>query len=194
MTHRSDESSPQVCFSFDSRGLHAPACCCYARCTLFIRSFLSCFAVLLLASACDKSDVAAAPRKTDQRWASLGLPESRVVKVLADSNEHGYFANYSGSDPKAFLVDISSRIEAAGYTKVCTAFEGWVVGFKKGNETIGVKVDALGDEVGLSVFDDESREELILGVCTGKYSLGESKTAEEHGAETRQVRETWPDP
>jgi len=120
----------------------------------------------------------------NDRWKELGVPQEGITLILSSSDEHGFFANYSGLEHGQLLQLVSEKLEAAGYEEACSIFDGRVVGFKKGEEELGVKVDLLGGEVGLSVFDSQSHEEMLLGLCFGRYSLGEPEVIKEGVPET----------
>src|SRR5262249_756590 len=78
-----------------------------------------------------------------ERWRALGVPQAGITLILNDSDEHGFFANYRGVTPDKLLDRVSSRIEAAGYKQVCTAFDGLVRGFRRGDDELAVKIDLL---------------------------------------------------
>jgi len=115
----------------------------------------------------------------NDRWKELGIPEEGITLILDSSDEHGFFANYRGFNHEQLLNLVSRQLEEAGYEEACSFLDGRLIGFKKGEEEMGVKVDLLGDEVGLSVFDSESHEEMFLGLCFGRYTLGEPEVIKE---------------
>jgi hypothetical protein len=121
-------------------------------------------AVVVVAAGC-------APRPTG-RWRDLGLPSEGLVEVYPSTDEHGFFGDYTGTTGDHLLEVTTSALEEAGYVRRCEAFEGRVRGFRRGEEELGVKVDLLGERVGLSVFDGASSEALILGVCFGRLRVG----------------------
>jgi len=131
--------------------------------------------LLLIASASSCSDRTSRQPQIHPRWKSLGIPVDRVTRVLDVSDEHGLFANYSGYRSEELLAIVSARLLAAGYEKVvCKQFDGRVFGFRKGNDELGVKIMDLPEhEVALGVFDPQSIDGPLLGVCLGKYTLGE---------------------
>jgi hypothetical protein len=119
-----------------------------------------------------------------ERWEELGVPQEGITLILESSDQHGFFANYIGVEHGQLLDAVSSQLEAAGYEEACSYLDGRLIGFTKGVEEIGVKVDLLGEEVGLSVFDSESHEKLLLGLCFGRYTVGEPVVIKEGKPET----------
>jgi hypothetical protein len=91
--------------------------------------------------------------------------------VSGDTDEHGFYADYSGSDRQALLDDVARRLVAAGYTPSCTAEDGYVLGFSRNGRQLAVKVDSLPVLV-LSVFDEKGKEPLLHGLCFGRYHAG----------------------
>lgn len=158
-----------------------------------IRAFLP--LLILLGVSCRKDADSAPPPSTVRgpdpaipaAWAPLNLPSSGLEVVSADTDEHGFYADYRGSDRQALLDEVSRRLVAAGYTQSCTAEDGYVLGFSKGERQLAAKVDAVGVLM-LSVFDESGKEPLLHGLCFGRYHAGPSHTldANEKGAFAKQ--------
>ena len=110
-------------------------------------------------------------------WAPLNLPSQGILAVSLDTDEHGFYADYRGSDKQALLEEVSRRLVAAGYAQSCTAEDGYVLGFSKGDRQLAVKVDAVPVLV-LSVFDARGKEPLLHGLCFGRYHAGPWHTLE----------------
>ena len=105
-------------------------------------------------------------------WQGLQLPEAGLDRVHALSDEHQFVADYVGLTPDELMAAATRALERAGYTKECEALEGRLRGFRRDGFELAIKVDLLGPRLGLMVFDQYSSEELILGVCFGRYTLG----------------------
>lgn len=123
--------------------------------------------------------VAGCKRKVPPPWSQLNLPTSGLKEIDRDTDEHGYYAEYTGSDREGLLADVSQRLQRAGYKPACTAVEGTVLGFSRGGHNIALKVDAV-PELWLSIFDEKSgKDHLLHGVCFGRYQLGERTVVKE---------------
>jgi hypothetical protein len=114
-------------------------------------------------SACSRK--AEVPR----RWSELGLPTEGLKSVSDQTNEHGFYADYSDDQGSHLMELVSDRLRAAGYTPACSAFGDTVKGFAKGTSRLAMKVDTLGG-VTLSIFDKQGKEPLLHGVCFGEYT------------------------
>jgi hypothetical protein len=103
-------------------------------------------------------------------WSDLGLPTSGLKSVSDKSNEHGFYADYSGVEAARLMELVSDRLRAAGYTPACSAFHDTVKGFANGASRLAVKVDSFPGVAALSIFDKQGKEPLLHGVCFGEYS------------------------
>ena len=115
---------------------------------------------------------AAAATDVPKRWADLRLPTDGLKEVLARTDAHGYYADYAGADADNLWAKVATALKAAGYADACTAFEGNVRGFAKGDDKLAAKIDSLGGPLSLSIFDEQGKEPLLHGVCFGKYTAG----------------------
>jgi hypothetical protein len=115
------------------------------------------------------------PPQVPKMWEDLGVPTEGLLRVLPDSNEHGFYADYSGHDPSILLDDVSHRLARAGYKRTCTALDGYVVGFTNGCRQLALKVDIVG-ALYLSLFDAAGKEPLLHGLCFGRYREGPWRT------------------
>jgi hypothetical protein len=104
-------------------------------------------------------------------WSQLGVPSERLVSVSPDSNEHGFYGDYSGRDRSALLADVSRGLERAGYKRKCAAADGLVWGFSNGARQLALKIDQL-PELSLSLFDEQGKEPVLHGLCFGRYRAG----------------------
>jgi hypothetical protein len=107
-------------------------------------------------------------------WSGLGIPTARLVRVLPESNEHGFYADYSGSR-ELLLARIVDGLATAGYSRSCTALDGDVIGFSNGRRQLALKIDLL-PEPYLSLFDEQGKEPLLHGLCFGRYREGPWRT------------------
>jgi hypothetical protein len=121
-------------------------------------------------------------------WFDLGVPRAGLVRVLPESNEHGFYADYSGKDRDALLDEVSRALAKAGYSPSCTAVDGLVLGFSNGRRQLALKVDTLPD-LTLSLFDEQGTEPLLHGLCFGRYRAGPRHrlSKEEKEALTRKL-------
>ena len=110
-------------------------------------------------------------QKVPKMWSDLGVPSTGLQRVSPDSNEHGFYADYSGRDRSALLGEVSRGLTNAGYTQTCTALDGLVLGFSNGRRQLALKIDIVG-VLSLSLFDAEGREPLLHGLCFGRYHEG----------------------
>jgi hypothetical protein len=115
------------------------------------------------------------PSAVPPEWSALGVPTSGLVRILPESNEHGIYADYSDRDEAVLLDEMSQGLAAAGYSQVCTAVDGHVVGFSNGHRQLALKIDLLPQPY-LSLFDAEGKEPLLHGLCFGRYRAGPSRT------------------
>jgi hypothetical protein len=116
--------------------------------------------------------VAGCKRKVPAPWSQLDLPTAGLKEIDPDTDEHGYYAEYARTDRDGLLAEMSERLRSAGYKPACTALEGTVLGFSRGEHNIALKVDAV-PELWLSIFDEHGKNNLLHGVCFGRYQLGE---------------------
>ena len=116
-----------------------------------------------------------APSDVPKAWSDLGVPRSGLVRVLPESNEHGFYADYAGEDRDALLAEASRGLVKAGYSQSCTAVNGNVLGFFDGRRQLALKVDAL-PELSLSLFDEDGKDPLLHGLCFGRYHSGPTQT------------------
>jgi hypothetical protein len=124
---------------------------------------VACLAGCLAATACAK--------KTPARWTELHLPAEGLEKVLPETDDHIYYADYTGVDEATLWAKVAAAMGAAGYKPACNMFDGHVRGFSKGDEQMAAKIDTLGG-LALTVFDAQSKEALLHGACFGKLQLG----------------------
>ena len=110
-----------------------------------------------------------------EAWSALGLPSAGLVRVLPESDDHGFYADYAGLDRELLLSEVSKGLAGAGYSQTCTAVEGLVVGFSNGDRELALKIDMLPDPF-LSLFDADGREPLLHGLCFGRYREGPWRT------------------
>ena len=133
---------------------------------------------LTAAPACSKkppaSGAAAVEAKVQvaRRWSDLHLPAGGLQKVSPRTDDHGYYADYSGSGDAALWEKVSSALRAAGYLPACNVLDGRVRGFAKGDDKLVAKIDSLAGVLALSLFDAAGKDPLLHGVCFGKYQLG----------------------
>lgn len=113
--------------------------------------------------------------KVPDAWKELGLPDKGLKKVYDDTDDNGFYADYAGINAAILRKTVASALKVAGYSQACEAFNGAVVGYAKGEQRLAVKIDLLGDVIGLSVFNERGKERLIHGACFGKYKLGPGK-------------------
>lgn len=106
------------------------------------------------------------------RWQDLDLPEAGLERVHDHTSEHHFVADYVGVTQEELMGQATMALERAGYSKECEALEGRVRGFRRGERELAIKVDLLGPKLGLMVFDEFSSEELIIGICFGRNTLG----------------------
>jgi hypothetical protein len=135
---------------------------------------------MLAGTACAKKTPAppgstAAPAEANaavpKRWADLHLPADGLQKVTADTNAHGYYAEYAGTEDAVLWQKLSAAMQAAGYAPACNVLDGRVRGFSKGSEKLVAKIDTIGGTL-LSLFDEKGSDPMLHGVCFGKYHLG----------------------
>jgi hypothetical protein len=110
-------------------------------------------------------------KKTPARWSDLHLPADGLEKVQPETDDHIYYADYTGVDEAGLWAKVTAALGAAGYSPGCSMFEGHVRGFSKGDDQLAAKIDTLGGLV-LTVFDAQSREGLLHGACFGRLQLG----------------------
>jgi len=115
--------------------------------------------------------VAGCSKKTPARWSALHLPADGLEKVLPETDDHIYYADYTGVDEAALWARVTAALGAAGYEPACNMFDGHVRGFSKGADQLTAKIDTLG-AVALTIFDAQSKEALLHGACFGKLQLG----------------------
>jgi hypothetical protein len=113
----------------------------------------------------------ACAKKTPARWSDLHLPAEGLEKVLPETNDHIYYADYTGVDEAALWGKLTTALGAAGYQPACSMFEGHLRGFSKGDDQLAAKIDTVG-VVALTVFDAQSKEWLLHGACFGKFQVG----------------------
>ena len=121
-------------------------------------------------------------------WAPLDLPTAGLVVVSPETNEHGFYADYRGSDRQALLDEVARRLVAKGFTRSCAAEDGYVLGFTKGGRQLAVKVDVIGVLV-LSVFDAKGKDPILHGLCFGRYRAGPS-----HTLDAKEKEQLWRQP
>ena len=109
--------------------------------------------------------------KTPPRWSALHLPADGLEKVLPETDDHIYYADYTGVDEAALWVKVTAALGAAGYQPACSMFEGHLRGFSKGADQLAAKIDTVG-VVALTIFDAQSKEALLHGACFGKFQVG----------------------
>ena len=121
-------------------------------------------------------------------WSDVGVPAAGLLRVLSETNEHGFYADYAGRDRAALLAEVSRGLVSAGYSQSCTALDGWVLGFSDGRRQLALKVDAL-PELSVSLFDADGKEPLLHGLCFGRYHGGPWRTLsqEEKEALAREI-------
>ena len=115
------------------------------------------------------------PSAVPAEWLALGVPTAGLVRVLPESDEHGIYADYADREEAVLFDEVSRGLAAAGYSQVCTAVDGHVVGFSNGHRQLALKIDLL-PEPYLSLFDAEGKEPLLHGLCFGRYRAGPSRT------------------
>ena len=108
-------------------------------------------------------------------WSGLGVPSTGAVRILSESDAHGIYVDYDGVDRDDLLAEVASGLESAGYSQVCTAVDGWVLGFSNGQRRLALKVDLL-PEAALSLFDEYGMDPILHGLCFGGYSAGPWRT------------------
>ncbi len=121
-------------------------------------------------------------------WSDVGVPAAGLLRVLPESDEHGFYADYAGRDRTALLAEVSRGLVKAGYSRSCTAIDGLVLGFSNGHHQLALKIDTL-PELSLSLFDANGKEPLLHGLCFGRYRAGPWRTLskEEKDALARDV-------
>lgn len=153
--------------------------------------------LLLLAVACGQrvevrttsdNQEAAAPSAVPQAWSDLGLPTTGLQRVLPETDEHGFYADYAGLDRAVLLDQVSRSLAKAGYSQSCAAVDGMVLGFSNGRRELALKIDLL-PEPSLSLFDENGIDPILHGLCFGRYSEGpwRTLTQEEKEALARQL-------
>jgi hypothetical protein len=104
-------------------------------------------------------------------WAEVGVPAAGLLRVLPGSDEHGFYGDYVGRDRDALLALVTSGLTASGFKRSCSAVQGMVLGFSRGQRRLAVKVDVL-DVLVLSIFDERGRDPVLHGLCFGAYREG----------------------
>ena len=100
----------------------------------------------------------ACAKKTPARWSALHLPADGLEKVLPETDDHIYYADYTGLDEAALWAKVTAALGAAGYKPACSLFDGHLRGFSKGDDQLAAKIDTLG-AVALTIFDAQSKEQ-----------------------------------
>lgn len=129
----------------------------------------------LLPLACPRTPDKPMTQRIPKMWSALGVPSEGLQRVLPESNEHGFYADYSGRDRSALLAKVSRGLAHADYKQTCTAVDGLVVGFSNGTRQLALKVDIVG-VLYLSLFDAEGKEPLLHGLCFGRHHEGPWRT------------------
>ena len=117
----------------------------------------------------------AAPSAVPQAWSDLGLPTAGLHRVLPETDEHGFYADYVGLDRETLLGQVSHGLANAGFSQSCTAVDGMVLGFSNGRRELALKIDLL-PEPSLSLFDGNGIDPILHGLCFGRYSEGPWRT------------------
>jgi len=107
-----------------------------------------------------------------KRWSDLRLPTDGLQQLLPRTNDHQFYADYSGGDDAALWEKVSVALGKVGYAPACSLFEGRVRGFAKGGDKLAAKVDSVAGTLALAIFDDHGTEALLHGACFGKFKLG----------------------
>ena len=132
---------------------------------------------LALAAGCGRGDegsrppapAATSPPAIPAPWSALGLPAKGLLRVRPGTDAHGFYADYSGQDRAALMAEVARGLWRAGYAQACSALQGSVVGFAKGDHRLAVAIDALG-YLSLSVFDAQGKEPALYEHCFGRFT------------------------
>ncbi len=108
----------------------------------------------------------------------MGLPTDSLVKVSEDTDEHGYYADYTGVTEQELKSRVEKAFDAAGFQYAGDAFDGLAWGYQSNEEKYAVKIEYTGSTLHLSVFSEKGIDPLIHGVVFSKYSEGEKITGE----------------
>ena len=124
------------------------------------------------------SVISCAQQEIPEKWIDLGLPTDGLVKVSADTDEHGYYADYEGVTEQELKSRVEKAFDVAGFHYAGDAFEGLAWGYQSNEEKYAVKIEYTGSTLHLSVFSEKGIDPLIHGVVFSKYSEGEKITGE----------------
>ena len=113
-------------------------------------------------SACASIDMPA-------KWKGLGISTEGLVSIERDSDNNGLYAEYQGVDQTALFNRVSNTLLTDGYKKSGDAFDGTIVGYVKNGDRLAMKVEQIGSNVRLSIFDGNSRNRILHGIIFGKY-------------------------
>lgn len=124
------------------------------------------------------SAISCSQQETPDKWIDLGLPTDNLIKVSKDTDEHGYYADYTGVTEQELKSRVEKAFKVAGLQYAGDAFEGLAWGYQSNEEKYAVKIEYTGSTLHLSVFDEKGIDPLIHGVVFSKYSEGEKVTGE----------------
>lgn len=132
--------------------------------------------IVMLFLSCSSPD---SQVQTPKKWIELGITTDGLVEVESNSDENGFYAKYAKTSREVLIKKISENLVAVGYKQVGTAFDGYVLGFAKGEDKLALKVDQFGEDLYLALFNEKGKEPLLHGVVFEKYSVGERVTGDE---------------
>ena len=107
-----------------------------------------------------------------ETWKGIKLPEIGLKEVLPSSNENGFYADYSGITREELIINIFTALDASGFEKVCEKLDGELLGFRRDDEQLVMKIDLFGDIQALSLFDKNGSDPILHGICFAGYEVG----------------------
>ena len=107
-----------------------------------------------------------------EAWKGIKLPETGLQEILPSSNENGFYADYSDITREALITNIFNALDASGFEKVCEKLDGELLGFRRDDEQLVMKIDLFDDVHALSLFDENGSDPILHGICFAGYELG----------------------